>query len=444
MPAVARVIASRALIEWAESKADPHAILNAVIKEPIKPEDMAFARELFFGSLKWLRKIDFFIGHFHRSKTLAIKLQQILRLGFYQLLQTPNIPPYAVVSETVELAKDCCGQKQASFVNAVMRSFLREPQKIRIPEAETEPVSHLGLAYSYPDWLVKRYLKRFGLSATIRLLEWGNSPPELYFFTNRLTETKSAIERELAELNIEWQKSNFAAEYFRCLTPATLLTSEPFRLGKIIIGDPAQGLAPALLNPVPGSLALDLFASPGGKTAALAMMVGPTGKIIAADNSKQRMKILKSNIGRWQLSNVDLLLCDGLKFASRRKFRYILADVPCSGTGALRRNPDLRWKLEQEDIKRHAARQAEYIRQAAHLLEPGGRLVYSTCSLEPEENIEVVEGFLKQNSGYHLIEVGEFGQLSGGPGTYAILPHEHGTDGAFAAVIENIAENGAG
>ena len=443
MPSVARVIACRALMEWSETRADPHAILKSIINEPIKPEDAAFVRELFFGSIKWQRKIDFFIGHYHKSKTLEKKLNQVLRLGFYQLLQTPNIPPYAVVSESVELAKRNCGQKQASFANAVMRSFLREPQKVRLPNAKKETAGHLGISYSFPDWLIDRYLERFGMEQTIKLLAWGNSSPDLYFFINSLEHPESDIEKQLAEQNIEFQKSDFIAGYYKCLSPAALFASELFGRGKIVIGDPAQGLAPALLNPEHGSFAIDLFASPGGKTAALAIKAGQSGIIIAADNSKRRMAVLKNNLLRWRLNNVCPLLCDGLKFASRRKFRYILADVPCSGTGTLRRNPDLRWNLRPEDIKRHAAGQAEYIRVAAQMLEIGGRLVYSTCSIEPEENAEIIAGFLKQNQEYRLVESGEFERLRTRQRMYEILPHEHNTDGAFAAIIERRGETGA-
>lgn len=443
MPSVARVIACRAFMEWGETRADPHAILKSIINEPIKPEDAAFARELFFGSIKWQRKIDFFISHYHKSKTLEKKLNQVLRLGFYQLLQTPNIPAYAVVSETVDLAKRNCGQKQASFVNAVMRSFLREPQKVRLPNAKKEPAGYLGITHSYPDWLVERYLERFGMEQTIKLLAWGNSSPELYFFINSLDEAESDIKKQLTKQNIEFQKSDFIEGYYKCHTPAALFSSELFRRGKIVIGDPAQGLAPALLNPVSGSLTIDLFASPGGKTAALAIKAGRSGNIIAADNSKKRMAVLKNNLQRWRLNNVHPLLCDGLKFASRRKFRYILADVPCSGTGTLRRNSDLRWNLRPEDIKRHAAGQAEYFRAAAQMIEFGGRLVYSTCSLEAEENAEIIAGFLKQNPEYRLVESGEFERLRTKQGMYEILPHEHNTDGAFAAIIERRGETGA-
>jgi 16S rRNA (cytosine967-C5)-methyltransferase len=215
-----------------------------------------------------------------------------------------------------------------------------------------------------------------------------------------------------------------------------MLRSKPFSDGSIIISDPAQSLAVRALKVSSGDIVIDLFAAPGGKTASLAGLVGSDGYVIAVDLSLKRIKLLKSNIDRWCLKNVFPVCGDALKFASGRNFKYILADAPCSGTGTIRRNADLRWNLQETEIKRQAKRQARLIEAAANMLQSGGRLVYSTCSLEPEENIRVVENFLKQNKAYRLIELHEFDKFIGMGGTLEVIPHRHFSDGAFVALIE--------
>jgi len=436
MPSIARIVAYNALLEWAKSQADPHVIINGLTQNINKHEDAAFARELFFGSIKFQRKIDYYSSHYFASKKLAPRLRQIIRLGFYQLLQTTNIPEYAIVSETVELARTSCSAKQAGFVNAVMRNYLRDKAKIELPDPKAEPVKFLGIEHSYPGWLVERYLKRFDFEQTREMLDWGNTPPKLCFFINRGIADDSKIEQQLDDLKIEFQKLDSFEGCYQCLNPGQLLKSKLFGDGAIIISDPAQSLAPKALRVPDGETVLDLFAAPGGKTAALAAKVGADGQVIAADYSMDRLKVLKGNINRWRLRNVLLFCGDALKFASRENFRYILADVPCSGTGTIRRNPDLRWKLTADDIGRQVSKQIRLLRAAAGLLKSSGRIVYSTCSLESEENGQIIDRFLKQNRHFRLIEVDEFSEFKIQAGMYEVSPLKYHADGAFIAVME--------
>lgn len=237
-------------------------------------------------------------------------------------------------------------------------------------------------------------------------------------------------------MSIRYQKIELFAGYYHCYDPYQLIRSKIFLNGETIIGDPAQGLAPAMLAVPYGETVLDIFSAPGGKTAALAGMVGREGCVIAADISLKRLKILKGNIKRWHIDNIYAFCSDGLKFASKRKFRYILADVPCSGTGVLRRNPDLRWNLKKEDIRRLADIQKRLIKVVADKLEQKGKLVYSTCSFEPEENREVVTEFLKQNKNFCLADSEGFEEFRTEKGIYETVPHRHLCDGAFIAIIE--------
>jgi 16S rRNA (cytosine967-C5)-methyltransferase len=436
MDAKARFIAWKCLAEWDKTKDDPHAIIAANTPPVISPEDGAFARELLFGTIKFKRKIDYYSSRFIKSENLETKLKQVIRLGFYQLLQTTNIPPYAAVSETVEVAKQVCSSKQAGFVNAVLREYLRYPEKAELPDFKKDRIRHFGVKYSYPDWLVRRYLKRFGFEQAPEIFQWGNTAPELYFFVNRYIAAEKDVIDELAASDIQCQENSYFKGYYQCLNPSALLQSKSFLEGKIIIGDPGQGLAAKALTVKKGETVLDLFAAPGGKTASLAETAGSQGWVIGADNSLRRLQILKENVSRWRLNNALIIVADVLQFPAARNFKYVLADVPCSGTGTIRRNPDLRWQLKSVDIRRHSHRQLMLLEVIAGLTAPGGRIVYSTCSLEPEENTGVIENFLKQNEAFHLKNINGFDEFKIADGMYEVSGYKYQTDGAFIAVIE--------
>jgi 16S rRNA (cytosine967-C5)-methyltransferase len=436
MPSISRVLAFRLLQRWQRSKADPQALAARYIDEKIRPEDAAFARELFFGVIKYSRKLDFFIGAFVQSQNLAPSLRLLLRLGIYQIVHTPNIPHYAVVSDTVELTRKYGHSKETGFINAVLRNFIRYPQKIQFPNPETDPVEYLGVKYSYPDWLVKRYLERFDYDSTVRLLEFCNEPPPLNFFVNKCMTIYSEIEQEMTSEGITFSPIDQFSGYYSCANPHQFLRSATFRAGKVIIGDPSQSLAPSVLNATPGSAVWDVFAAPGGKTAALAMNVGDLGLVVASEINTERIKMLKNNLVRWHLSNVLIYCGDALQFANRGDFRYILADVPCSGTGTLRRNPDLRWNLQEDDLKRLTQRQSQLLMAVSNHLEPEGILVYSTCSIEPEENQQVISAFLAQNQSFCLLGISGFDQFRLDDGLYATLPHRDNADGVFVAVLK--------
>ncbi len=436
MISISREIAFKSLLTWALSKRDPHRIIEHYLPSDVKPEDDGFARELFFGSIKYRRQLDFYISHFQKAKKLDRKLQQILRTAFYQFIHAGNIPEYAVVSEAVELARKHCVKKQAGFINAVLRNYLRDPGQVKLPELDANPVEYLGIKHSYPDWLVKRYIDRYGNEHAEELLDWCNKPPELWFHINGPLDNHSDVIEKLGKQGIDIRENRVFKKYYECSQPAQLIKSDIFKDGHIIIADPAQSLSPRALNPSRGETVLDLFAAPGGKSASLAAAVDTEGTVIASDNSLNRLKLAASNIKRWQLDNVLLICSDALKFAGSRNFKYILADVPCSGTGTMRRNPDLRWKLQPDDISRLAANQSELIVGAAALLADGGVMVYSTCSLEPEENTEIIGKFMKQNPDYKLKGVDVLNEFEIEPGLYSVSPVKHHSDGAFVAVIE--------
>ncbi len=430
----ARDIAYRCLIHWEKSAIDPHDLLEPQVEDLNLIADKSLARELFLGVIRWRRLLDHYIDSYCRRRNLPGKLRNILRLGFYQLLKLNRIPPHAAVFESVELAKKYAGGEQSRFVNAILRSYLREPSKAAFPDKAADPVELLGLTKSYPNWLVDRYLRRFGYEECVGLLEFGNQPAPVSFFINRACSANPTDSGESPGV-FEIIAGPASWKYYIARDGREVFKSRLFAAGRIIIGDPSAGMAPTALNPDNGSLVLDLCAAPGGKAAALSGMVGKEGGVMASDISIKRLKKMKINCDRLNLKNVYLAAVDLLQFATSRKFKYILLDVPCSGTGTIRRNPDLRWRLQPEDIERLAGYQASMLDASARLLDQGGRLVYSTCSMEPEENELQIEKFIGENPGFQLEDSSQLEEYRIGKGMYATSPVRHGMDGAFVAII---------
>jgi 16S rRNA (cytosine967-C5)-methyltransferase len=436
MSSIARTLAFELLVAWEDTGDDPQSLAARYIAESISPEDAGFARELFFGSIKLRRKLDFYISAYTSATRISLAIKTALRLGFYQLLQTSNIPNYAIVSESVDLVKAQGRPKAQGFVNAILRNYIRHPEKVKLPDSATHPIDCLGIQYSYPNWLVKRYLERFGFEETGRLLQIGNQPPPVCFFANRYLLDDETLELKLSAIGIAFKKFEAFAGYYDCDDPYRLIRSQPFLDGEIVIGDPAQSLATGALSALSGEIVWDVFAAPGGKTIGLANQVGKSGWVIASDLYADRVKLLLFNCRRCRLENVLIFCGDILQFATKRKFKYILADVPCSCTGTMRRNPDLRWRLKETDFGRLADRQLTLMAKAAGFLENGGRLIYSTCSIEPEENQQMVAKFLRQNSEFHLSEIAGFEHFRMDTGMLGTMPSRDQVDGAFIAAIE--------
>jgi 16S rRNA (cytosine967-C5)-methyltransferase len=438
MASIARAIACELLNKWETGKADPQTLAAREIDKAIEPRDNAFARELFFGVIRYRRKLDYYVGKYTNLRRTPLPTKTILRLGAYQLLMAPNIPQYAVVSESVELAKSSGKGRADRFVNAVLRNLIRDKESFELPDKQSDQAKYLGVYYSYPDWIVRRYLNRFGFENTALLLEFGNQPAPVYFYINSLNADNHGSLDELQKTGIQTQPVESFPDYYECDNPTELIKSKAFTDGKVVIADPAQSLAVEALELRPGAEVWDMFASPGGKTIKIAGVVGPSGVIFASDRYPDRAKLLRLNLNRCRIENAHVFCADILKFASRRKFEYILADVPCSCTGTMRRNPDLRWRLQEKDIARLAANQYRLLTAASAFLAAGGRLVYSTCSIEPEENQELIEKFLTNNGAFRLVDFSKANRFVETRGIMAAKPSRDKIDGVFVAAIEKI------
>ena len=348
-------------------------------------------------------------------------LINLLRLGLYQIFWLDRIPPHAAVHETVELAKRSGYVSQSGFINAILRGYLREFEEVKKILADMK-LSQPALGWSHPEWLVERWRKNYGEEKTRALLEWNNTPPKTFARVNTLkTDAGKLVERWRAETveydfcTRDWTGENLA---FELKSHPPLRTLGSFRDGWFYIQDPSTLLAPALLGAQPGETILDLCAAPGGKTTFLAQQMNNEGKIVAHDSFADRLKLIRENCTRLGVTCAEITATFNFQPAT---FDRVLVDAPCSNTGVMRRRVDLRWLIQPPEIERSRATQLMLLNQAATVLKPGGVLVYSTCSLEPEEDSEVVKEFLAANAGFKLETERQ------------LLPFTDNVDGAYVA-----------
>ncbi len=388
------------------------------------PADRHLCQELVFGAVRWQATLDWLIGRKTDARPRKPALNDLLRLGLYQIFWLDRIPDHAAVHETVALAKAGGFGAQAGFVNAVLRGYLREFDATRalLDELKNkEP--HLG--YSHPEWLAARWRSRWGADAAARLMAWNNTPPRTFARVNTLKADPARLLAQWREEGVEYDfvRRDWLAEnqVFELKSHPPLENLASLRDGWFYVQDPGTLLAVCELDPRPGDTVLDLCAAPGGKLAYAAQRMLNQGRIVAHDTAPGRLQLVRENCARLGIGCVETLSSLPLAATGAQPFQRVLVDAPCSNTGVMRRRVDLRWRLRPSELARLATAQMTLLRQAAPLVEPGGILVYSTCSLEPEENERIVEEFLRADPGFKLERQRE------------LLPFADAVDGAFVA-----------
>jgi 16S rRNA (cytosine967-C5)-methyltransferase len=390
----------------------------------LSPADRGLCQEIVYGIVRWQAALDWLILRKTNGREQKPALQNLLRLGLYQIFWLDRIPDHAAVHETVELAKQNGFGPQAGFVNAVLRGYLREADETKKLLAELK-FSNSAIGFSHPQWLVEKWQKQFGVEKTAQLLEWNNTPPTIFARVNTLkTDAGKLIEKwreESVDYNFvrrDWLEENLVFE-LKSHPPLHSLAS--FHDGWFYIQDPSTLLAVRELGAQPGDTVLDLCAAPGGKTTFIAQLINNQGRIIAQDVSEDRLKLIRENCTRLGVTCVNTVLPSTLNSELSTGFDRILVDAPCSNTGVMRRRVDLRWRISPEEISRLQQTQLDLLKFTATKLKPGGVLIYSTCSLESEENSEVVKKFLREHKNFKLESERQ------------LLPFVDNVDGAFVA-----------
>ncbi|HEV8319010.1 MAG TPA: transcription antitermination factor NusB [Vicinamibacterales bacterium] len=491
MTAPARTAAYHALRAVSTGRFDLPTALAHSRRSLDDERDRALAAAIVVGTLRWQRTLDHLITHFARRPVARMdeEVLTILRSSMYQLLHLDRVPAAAVVDDAVDLTRAARKPSAAGFVNAILRSLLRQRHRLPLParpdtkeRRQAVPVdaerhqavpedaerhqavpedaerrqavpedaadyqarlAYLGITHSHPDWLVDRWLTRYGFEAAEAWTRFNNDTPGLTIRVNTLRASVEDAMRVLATEGIVTERTRYA--------PSGLVVTEgnPLRRspdGLVFVQDEASQLVPLLVDPQPGERILDLCASPGGKTTAMAAAMRDEGLIVACDVRPRRVELLRRTVEMSGARRVRLLQVDSRgPLPMGPLFDRVLVDAPCSGLGTIRRDPDIRWRRRAEELAAFADDQVRLLDRAAAVLGPGGRLVYATCSSEPEENEEVVDRFLASRPDVELIDLraeplpAMLHQLVDDRGMFRTLPFRHGLEAFFGAVLRRIA-----
>ncbi len=417
----------------------------------LRPQDSSLLTELVYGTLRRQGTLDWVINQFSKVPVSRMNyiIRNIVRLGVYQLLYLDRVPPRAVCSESVELAKTRGIRGLAGFVNGLLRSIIRNRKKFAYPDPKDEPAQYLSLKYSHPLWMVERWLERFGMEETAALCRANNEPPSVVLRCNTLKTTPEQLREQLIKEGLEVYPSPLVSEGVIVEKSYYLPELRSFKDGLCTVQDESSMIASLVLNPSTGSLVVDACSGPGGKTTHLAQLMKNRGRIMAFDVHEHRLELVEEACRRLGVDIVETVLSDAREIPERvkQKADYLLVDVPCSGLGVIRRRPDLRWRVQPGDLHLHAKQQLEILGQAARCLKTGGRLVYSTCSTEPEENIGVVNSFLMEYTGFIPEDLTSLLQfpitdqkdlIDARRGYLQLLPHRHRTDGFFVSCLRKV------
>jgi 16S rRNA (cytosine967-C5)-methyltransferase len=401
--------------------------------------DRALATELVYGVLRWRGRLDWHLEPVldRPLAELDAAVRWLLRLGAYQLTALSRVPAFAAVDESVRLARAAGAGRSAGYVNAVLRTLTRRPPRPE-PDPAADPLGHWSGPGSHPAWLVRRWLERLGPSEAAALMAANNGTPPVTLLTNRLRATPEAVAERLRPAAPELAPCGWVPGAFTIRGGGSPGELPGFAEGLVIPMDEAGALPVLALELAEGQSVLDACAGGGGKSALIAAAIGPGGRLLALDSSPRAIRRLQTALTRLGVATAETRQADAREAAAAwpERFPRVLVDAPCSGLGTLRRRPEIKWRRRPEDLARAARLQGELLTGAAGAVQPGGLLVYSTCSLEPEETDMVVDAFLAARPAFALEAAGPLLAPFADPGRPGLLrawPHRHGTDGFFVA-----------
>lgn len=437
----ARELAVRTLMTHEKEKTYIDLSLKeALSKSDLSGQDRAFTTELVYGTVKMKRTLDYIAESFSsiRLKKLTPAILQILRTGLYQLFYMDRVPVSAAVNESVKLAKKLGNPRAAGFVNAVLRAADRNREGIRFPQKGT--AEYLGTFYAYPDELAAHWVELFDYEEAEKLMAASNRSPGVTLRVNPLKTTREALQEKLKADGIEAACGALSPDALLVSGSGNLAAHEGFLNGEFTIQDEASQMAALAMGAKPGMKIIDVCAAPGGKSTAMAAKMANEGRVYSFDLHPHKITLIEKNAERLGIKNLEARVQDArvLREEFVGKMDGVLADVPCSGLGIIRKKPDIKWQKPLEGLKELPTIQAEILETASRYVRPGGTLVYSTCTLEPSENGGVVEAFLAAHPEFQPVSLKELfpNKPSAESGQVTLMPHEDGTDGFFIAKME--------
>ena len=435
----ARETALKALHEVNEKGAYANvALAQALRAAKLSDMDRRFVTELVYGAAKAGGTLDWMLRRYLNRPLAKIPpmVRDILRLAMYQIFFLERVPASAACNTAVELTKRYSHAGTVKFVNAVLRTAAREPEKAAFPSGKGNETQHLALSSQHPVWLVRRWVQQFGYEEAVRLCTFDNEPAVLSLRTNTLKTTREKLLEYLQAEGVEAEASCWTPEGVLCRRHGALDELMSLQKGFFQVQDESSMLVAHIVAPEPGDFVLDACSAPGGKTTHLAALMGDVGRIVALDIHEHKIRRLEENCKRLGITSVEPMLLDareaGRHFAGQAD--CVLVDAPCSGLGVLRRKPDARWRKTPAELLALPILQKEILESAAGAVKPGGVLVYSTCTITRAENEEIIEAFLKDHEVFSLETAGEFLPLQKRrEKMIQLYPQRDGTDGFFIA-----------
>jgi 16S rRNA (cytosine967-C5)-methyltransferase len=398
---------------------------------------------LVYGALRFRGHLDWILANFYRGDfdKMDEGIKNVLRVGLYQLKFSDRLPAFAVVDEAVKIAKLIQPEKSA-LVNAILRNYLRRGQKILFPSLKQNPAEYIAAFHSHPLWLVKKWIKIFGPDDTMSLCSANNEIPPFTVRVNTLKTSRKEFAQKLTDAGFTAMPTNYSPDGI-ILTDSVgaIQNTNFFSEGFLRIQDEAAQLVSYLMNPNSTEFILDACAGSGGKATHLAAILKNKGRIVAVDRNPEKNTELKKDATRLGITIIETQQDDlfvGLPDSLKEKFDHVLVDAPCSGLGTLRRNPEIKWRTTEKDLRNFAAAQKVILQNASTAVKKGGRLIYCTCSLLPAENENIIDSFLTRNTNFSLCRppnsINE--QLVDSRGFYHTYPHKHNMDGFFGAILK--------
>ncbi len=439
-----RSVALKILMEINEEGAYSNISLMRNLTNNIKNVDQGLIREIVYGTLENMIYIDWVINKFSKTRFNKISpvIKQILRMGIYQILFMDRIPDSAAVNESVKLAKKYSHKGAFGFVNGILRNISRNKDNIIVPDKNKNPLEYLTIKYSHPKWMIKDWVSQFGFDFTESLCIANNTKPKLNIRVNTLKTTKDELLKKLNSLGLSASETDIAKDGIIVYNPLRITETEEFKNGYFQIQDESSMLVGEIMNPEQNSLIIDVCSAPGGKSTHLAQKMNNNGKIIARDIYEHKLKLIRDNAKRLGIDIIETENFNALDVDNKYigKADYCLVDAPCSGLGLIRRKPEIKWNKQKDNIDEITNLQYEILKNAGLYLKKNGVLVYSTCTIEKKENINLIQKFLNNHSNFKfmgfdtLIKYDDTTKTAL-KGYLELYPNIHNTDGFFIAKL---------
>jgi 16S rRNA (cytosine967-C5)-methyltransferase len=437
----ARDAALKVIYGTIEQQAYPNLLLDEVLLSgEYTTKDRALITRLVYGTLENRIYLDWVINRFSNigQNRISPWIYNILRLSVFQLVFLDRVPAFAVVNEGVKLANKYEGKRATGFVNGILRSIIRNPDRTTVPADSMSPITHMSIKYSHPEWMIRCWSEAFGTDFTARLCRANNEVPSVTIRANTLKCTRDELNKILTKEGLKVGNGRYSPNSLIIEQGFIPSKSKAFLDGLYYIQDESSMLAVEVLDPHPVQLVVDLCSAPGGKATYAAQLMGDYGRVVARDISPSKLSLIEENCKRLGIRSVKAEVYDAIESdqAMVKKADRVLVDAPCSGLGTIRRRPDIKWNKEWEQIKELSCLQRTMLDNGSRFVKPGGELVYSTCTVMPMENEQVFCSFLNDNPCFEAVDLTKYlpevlWNDTARKGYLQLFPHMHDTDGFF-------------